>query len=303
MTPFFCDTKTSTMSKQTFIFLLFSFAALSCRGQYLEAGIGVGATNYIGELQSQIVQPSEYNLAISAFGRYNISPRIAASMHLSQGKISGKDSNATLIVDQSRNLSFRSDIIELGITGEFNLVPYHIPDEKIASPYIFAGVAGFYFNPQAQIRGEWKNLQPLGTEGQGLAEYQGLKKYNRFQLSIPFGLGFKFSLSKQTNLGIRFGVRKTFTDYLDDVSGLYPDLDLLDPEVAALTYREPENSENFIGNPVGLERGDPTNDDWYMIGTVTISFNLTNSYGLDFEEKYQIFKDPLEQDIQSDEDF
>lgn len=273
-----------------FCYILFSNLAW---GQYLEAGLGLGVANYFGELQNQVIHPSEYNLAISAFGRYNLSPRFAVQMNLVQGKISGKDSNATLITDQRRNLSFRSDIIEIGLTGEFNLVSYHIPADKIASPYIFAGIAGFYFNPQAQIKGEWKDLQPLGTEGQGLAEYQDLKKYQRLQVAIPFGLGFKFSLSDRANLGIRIGVRKTFTDYLDDVSGVYPDLDLLDPDVADLTYREPENLENTITNPVGLLRGDPSNKDWYMIGSFTISFNLTDRYGLDFEEKYQIFKDPL----------
>lgn len=272
-------------------------------GQYLEAGLGIGIANYIGELQSQVVQTSEYNLGISAFGRYNLSPRFAVQLGLAQGKISGKDANATLIEDQRRNLSFRSDILELGLTGEFNLVPYHIPDDKIASPYIFAGVAGFYFNPQAQIRGEWKDLQPLGTEGQGLAEYQDLKKYQRFQVSIPFGLGFKFSLGDKANLGVRLGIRKTFTDYLDDISGIYPDLDLLDPDTADLTYREPENLENSITNPVGLLRGDPTNKDWYMMGSITISFNLTDRYGLDFEDKYQIFKEQVVPDEEEVDEF
>lgn len=271
--------------------------------QYFEAGLALGASNYYGELQNQVVQPSEYNLALSAFGRYNMNSFLAFKMHLVQAKVSGMDANATLIVDQQRNLSFRSDILEVGIQAEINIVPYHIPARKIAAPYLFVGAAGFYFNPQAQIRGEWHDLQPLGTEGQGLAEYQSLNKYKLLQIAIPFGLGFKFNINDRTNIGVELGVRKTFTDYLDDVGGFYPDINLLDPLAADLSYREPENLENSVSNPMGLLRGDPANKDWYMVGLISLSFNLTDTYGLDFDDKYQIFKEPKEEVKENPDDF
>ena len=278
------------MSKLFNIIFVCCVIPLCAYSQYFEVGLAIGASNYYGELQNNVIHPAEYNLALGAFGRYNLGSFLALKMHLAQGKISGRDANAILAVDQRRNLSFRSNVLELGFQAEINLVPYHIPDKKVAAPYIFAGVAGFYFNPQAEIRGEWYDLQPLGTEGQGLED--GLSRYKLFQFAIPFGLGFKFNINDRTNIGLEVGVRKTFTDYLDDVSGYYPNIDLLDSITADLSYREPESFENSISNPKGLLRGKPSDDDWYMIGFFTLSFNLTDTYGLDFDEKYQIFKNP-----------
>ena len=132
------------MSKLFIIVLAVLLSASTILGQYLEVGLGIGVANYFGELQNRVIQPSEYNLAISAFGRYNLSSRLAMEAHLLQGKISGTDANATLALDQRRNLSFRSDVLELGVSGEFNLIPYNRPANKISAPYIFHVFTHFF---------------------------------------------------------------------------------------------------------------------------------------------------------------
>jgi hypothetical protein len=45
-------------------------------------------------------------------------------------------------------------------------------------------------------------------------------------VAIPFGIGAKMNVSKKVGIGLEWGPRKTFTDYLDDVSGTYPDVSL-----------------------------------------------------------------------------
>lgn len=286
------------MSK-LFITILLAVSLLgNLNAQYFETGVLLGAANYFGDLQDNKIETAEYNPALGAFVRYNLSKRFSLEGHLLQTRISGTDENSTEIVDQRRNLSFRSDIYEVGFTGELNLVSFNIPAGQKASPYLFAGIAGFYFNPQAQYRGDWIDLQPIGTEGQGRAEYPGLKKYGLINVAVPFGLGFKFAVSERVNIGLKFGVRMTFTDYLDDVSGVYPDIVNLretDPLAAALSFREPEALENVASNPVGTPRGNPNNNDGYFLGGLTISFNLTDKYGLDFDEKYDVFKEGAEE--------
>ena len=186
-----------------------------------------------------------------------------------------------------RNLSFRSDIIELSVTGELNLLPFHIRAQKTSSPYLFAGLAGYYFNPQAQWKGEWYDLHDMHTENQD---------YKRVQVAVPFGLGFKFNVNYQVNFGLEFGARKTFTDYLDDVSTIYPDIVQLEREntiAAMLSYRTPEYTGIATENPVGQARGNAQNDDWYFFIGATITVNLTDKYGLDYDEKYETFKDHL----------
>jgi len=283
------------MGKALITILLSTLLFGTIKAQYCETGITLGAASYFGDLQNGKMESSEYNPALGAFARYNLGKYFSISGHLLQTRVSGDDDNSTLIVNQRRNLSFRSDVYEVGFVGEINLVPFNISAGKKASPYIFAGISGFYFNPQAEYRGEWIDLQPIGTEGQGRASYG--KKYSLLNAAIPFGVGFKFAVSNRVNIGLSFGVRYTFTDYLDDVSGLYPDIDQLlinDPLAAALSFREGEKLENVDLNPVGTPRGNAANNDWYFVGGLTISFNLTDKYGLDFNKKYDVFKEGFE---------
>ncbi len=263
--------------------------------QYTEVGMAVGVSNYAGELTTNGFRPSEYHPSIGIFGRYNHSPRLAAKASVNVGQISGSDINSGNASTLSRNLDFRSPIYEIAAMGEFNVTPYAIRNNQGAALYLTAGVAGFYFNPQAQFNVEWFDLQPLGTEGQETAANPDQKRYNRFQASIPFGGGVKLNVTDRFNLGIEVVFRRTFTDYLDDISGLYPDIEALyeeNPLAATLSFRSPQYTQQAMGNPVGTQRGNSDVKDYYMFMQVTMSFNLTHKQGLDFDEKYDIFKDP-----------
>jgi hypothetical protein len=267
---------------------------ISAYSQYYEVGTFVGLSNYSGDLnEGSPMIPQEYNPAIGMFARYNFSRNFSMKAGLTKGQISGSDKNADLEELSMRNLSFRSDIIEVATTFEFNLLPFAIREKKKSAPYLFLGVGGFYFNPQGQMRGNWYDLQPLGTEGQGYSSLGNTPRYSRYQVSFPMGIGFKFNLNNKVNFGLEFGARKTFTDYLDDVGGMYPDLDMLraeNPIAASLSYRTPEVSTIPMTNPEGNMRGNPGNQDWFFFMGMTISVNMTDKYGLDFDEKYDVFK-------------
>lgn len=221
------------------------------------------------------------------FGRYNATKYFSLKGSISRGMISGSDEYSRSAKIRERNLSFRSNLLEMALTSEVNFTPFNIRDMKTGVPYFFSGIALTYFNPEAEMRGTWYYLQPLRTEG---------KKYNRCTVAIPFGLGVKFNLSYKVNFGLEVGARKVFTDYLDDVSTYYPDIiDLRRnaPTTAALAYRSPEVTGEFGENPAGQFRGDASNKDWYFFGGLTVSVNLTDKYGLDFDEKYEVFKEHL----------
>ena len=220
--------------------------------------------------------------AFGAFARYNHSPRLAAKFHLYKGTISGADANASNIQEKSgnflRNLEFETDIYEVGLQLEFNILPYNIRENKQQwTPYVFGGIAGFHFNPRAFYEGRWYDLQPLGTEGQGLPGYG--PNYSLYQFSLPAGIGFKIDINNKANFGIEFGMRKTFTDYIDDVSTVYPDIDLLREQrgdlAADLSYRQPEVDGLAPSNPEGGIRGSAGSPDWYMFGGLMVSINIT----------------------------
>ena len=120
-----------------------------------------------------------------------------------------------------RNLSFKSNIFELAALAEFNFAPFGGPNDRLWTPYIFGGLAVFYFNPMASYvradgRTAWTELQPLHTEGQGSQAYSGRQPYRLVQVSLPFGVGVKVRLSKVFTVAAQYGFRKTWTDYLDD---------------------------------------------------------------------------------------
>lgn len=262
--------------------------AVSLQAQYYEAGIYAGGSNYIGELSEFKLSSKGYGTMLGIFGRYNATKYLSIKASLTTGSIKGSDEYSRNEATRQRNLSFRSDIIELGLGGEVNFSAYNIRANQTGVPYFFAGIAVLRFNPQAQMRGAWYDLQPQRTEG---------KKYSRYTMAVPFGLGMKFNLSYKINFGIEIGARKTFSDYLDDVSAEYIDVVQLrqtSPTAASLAYRTPEVTGEFGNNPVGTDRGNPSNKDWYLFGGITVSVNLTDKYGLDFDEKYDVFKEHLQ---------
>lgn len=261
-----------------FMFFLGLFFTQTIAGQSVELGGFAGYSNYIGDLQETQFEMSEANLTYGGFVRFNLSNHVALRTHYYKGQLSGSDHNFTTPDLRERNLSFRTDFSEFGIVAEIALVNFGANKKKIASSYIFGGVAALHFNPQAEIDGEWVDLQPLGTEGQGLPGYKS--KYSKYTLAYPMGVGFRFNLARVANLGLVLGWRKSETDYIDDVSEKYPDISMLqqvNPKAAALSFREPEITGDLYHNPVGEFRGDPSKKDWYLFIGTTFSIYLVQS--------------------------
>ncbi|MEL6923855.1 MAG: DUF6089 family protein [Bacteroidota bacterium] len=264
--------------RKLFTLLLINVLILQyASAQYFEAGLFGGTSNYVGDLTTSIPEGPEYKPAYGAFVRYNYN-RFAAKLHFYKGDVGGADFYSTEASGRrKRNLSFDSPIYEAGFQLEFNLFPYKIWATRNAStPYLFAGFSGFYFNPSAVLGGVRYELQPLGTEGQNLPGYQA--PYSLYSYAIPMGGGIRLSLTRQINVGAELGLRMTFTDYIDDVSGFYPDLQQLteaDPIAARLSYRSPEyDAIYFISDPSGERRGSPAVNDYYLFAGLTISYNF-----------------------------
>ena len=190
-----------------------------------------------------------------------------------------------------RNLSFRSSLIEGSLRAEFNFFPYGlvVSSQRRSTPYIFCGIGLFKFNPQAMVvdpatgKTEWYDLQPLGTEGQGTAAYPERQKYQLKEVSMPFGFGYRWRLSPSMHLTVEYGWRKTWTDYLDDVSTTYVGAELLNGTsagsmAAVLADRSGEVEPGYV-NGVGIKRGDDALCDWYSYFSVSISFSAEMLFG------------------------
>ncbi|MEM6316658.1 MAG: DUF6089 family protein [Bacteroidota bacterium] len=261
--------------------ILFCLMPISLFAQHFEAGLMVGASNYLGDLSgnSSTIYLSETKLAAGAFAKYNVNHLLALRAHFNYASVSGADNNSGNRAIIDRNLSFQSNVYEYGLVGEFNLLGYQPYNyESTFSPYLFGGIALFQFNPQADLNGQLYDLQPLGTEGQNLAAIPERTPYQTSGVAIPFGLGFKYTLTESLNLGFEIGARKLFTDYLDDVSLTYPGNAAFAAEGASLEVIQLSNRNlSAVDVPEGTARGDDNANDWYFIAGFTISYNFLDN--------------------------
>lgn len=269
--------------KKSILLIIALFATIVVHAQHFYAGALVGGSNYLGDLSenSSRIIPKETKLSGGLFLGYQINDFFEAKFSFNYARIAGSDALANDKAVQARNLSFYSNIFEFSLRGEWNILgfqPYNY--SRPLSPFIFAGISGFKFDPYTNFGGQKIALQPLGTEGQGMPDRPG--SYKLFDFAVPFGIGAKYLLSENWTLGIEFGARYAFTDYLDDVSGTYVNYDDLlaaNGELsAALGNREGELlGAGPVSVPTGTQRGDNKSNDWYFIAGVTITYNFIDS--------------------------
>lgn len=185
-----------------------------------------------------------------------------------------------------RNLSFKSFIYELQATA--NIYPLQIINPQTTSrfrPYAGTGIGVFHFNPKAELNGQWYFLQPLHLEGQGFTEYPNRKNYKLTQVYIPFNIGLQYRINDSYLIGLNAIFRKTFTDYIDDVSTTYIDPSLFDvylsPYQASIAKQLYYRGNKYYATPPNPYRGYPGNDSYTSVFlSLTYFFNSGDgSYG------------------------
>lgn len=245
------------------ILLVVFFANAAAFSQDMEAGIFGGGSYYLGDINPGM-HFMETSPAYGVVARFNQNMRLSGRLSVMLGEIAGSDSKAEYVED--RDLKFNSKITDITAVAEFNFLNYFTGSSRnYVTPYIFGGISFFMFNPKA----DGVELQSIGTEGQ-LVGFDGRKQYSKFSVAIPFGIGIKYSLTDNFGLNLEWGVRKTFTDYLDDISTTYylPGSDI-----------NPQNPDQFLSDPTmtkgpGMQRGNPKTKDWYIITGLSVTYRF-----------------------------
>jgi hypothetical protein len=257
-----------------FILLAFTFILYFSSYSQFRLGVFGGISNYQGDLTDQTFRSSRAALGLT--GTFTISQRFNIRTGLTFARVAGADSLAKSEVLRGRNLSFQSNISELSVVAEYNIFNL---DQVRWTPYLFAGLAVYHFDPFTYNQDNNRiYLRPLSTEGQGIEGYPA-KPYKPTQIAIPFGGGFKYAISDRVHLGLELGLRKLFTDHLDDVSGDYADpADLLaarGPRSPELAFRGNEIAGHEMDQPArGDMRGSPKFKDYYYFTGLHLSFQL-----------------------------
>ena len=296
-------------------------SVISADAQYKwDFGVKAGGSNYLGDIGGQELTRRDFiwdmrlddtRMNYSVFARRKMNKRWALAANADYISVWGIDANSSNPGRRARNLNFRNRIVELGGRAELTVFydndvggkGYYDPDYRF---FVFAGLAGFYHNPQGQIFGavdadgnildssyksQWYDLRPFRTENQE-------SEYEKIGLAVPVGVGMYFTFNKQFRLGWELNWRTTFSDYIDDVSGQYGDIAEIyarGGEIGAgLAQQSNQNIIDLInGDPEMLDdplhinnhqwqvdnddqnqskKGDPTHNDSYMTMAVTGSY-------------------------------
>lgn len=261
--------KTSFFVRQALAALLTLFVT-SGFAQNLHLAVRAGGAGYYGDLQPKAVSLKQIYPMVSLGVNYDITENIVARGYLTYAKIGADDKNGTLAMQQ-RNLNFKSNIYELELSAQYNIFNFN---DRWWTPYVAAGVAVFNFNPYTyNANGEKIMLKPLSTEGQGFRA--GVGEYSTTQLSIPITIGVQYAINEDMRIGAEFGYRKTFTDYIDDVSTTYADKNALltarGQTAVDLAYRGFEVTAKPYP-AAGSLRGNPANKDGYYFGSITFTY-------------------------------
>lgn len=292
-----------SIRKVLFIAILF-FTTYSTQAQRwmressLDLGIFVGGSNYTGELTNfKFFEPRGTHFAAGLLTRYNVGQRFTFKISATRGSISGNDEwYSDIEENRLRNLHFKSVLWDFSTGVDVNLRLLDRGKQRGFVPYFTTGISVFKFNPQAQFfydvnsphntgnngyetlagrDGEWVNLQNLSTEGQQTAEYNDLKRYSLTQLAVPIGLGVKCYMNKHWMVALEYTVRKTFTDYMDDVSGKYAEPFFIESQYGPIASAMADPSTSL--HETGSLRGNPKNKDWYSIFGLSLTYRLVTN--------------------------
>ncbi|MBC7864925.1 MAG: hypothetical protein IAF38_18260 [Bacteroidia bacterium] len=262
---------------------------------------GIGTTSFLGDLGganavgTHFIKDLDFASTrplLVAGVRIKRHPIFGFKSMLSIGMLRGDDKWTKDPFRNNRNLNFRAPIVELSAQAEFYFVRERIPKlysfksvgkkKKNIAAYAFLGVGGLLFVPQGNYNGKWYSLRKMSTEGQGLAN--GAKAYSPVTIVIPYGLGFKYGLTRKFSVGAELGLRFSFSDYIDDVSGTYYDKNAL---AAAKGQTAAALADPSLGDIYGAtspatdgtpaQRGDVKNKDSYAFIQFSVDYKVYKS--------------------------
>ena len=257
------------------LLLLLTFQS-EIKAQRLELGIMAGGAGYVGDLnQTNYLKVS--GLSAGGFAKINLDPYWAVGLHYNYGKIKADDLKSSNAYSKSRGLNFNTSLNELSLQADFNFLEYFAGGgTKAFTPYIFTGLGLVFFSPKGVYQFDPANdaeeyrLRFYQTEGQG-------GSYKNYALSIPYGVGAKIKFKESWSLYTQIGYRTANTDYLDDVSGRYPDPNIWPNDGnTALRQKLSNPSLNPDYGVPGTQRGDFRKRDTYMFVGIGISFTFVS---------------------------
>jgi hypothetical protein len=227
--------------------------------------------------------------AINVAYRFRIIETVAAKAGLGWAILAADDALSGSAGRKNRNLHFKTNLFQFYLHGEYYFLKERMNPRysfsslhsmRNFSAYVFTGVSVNMFNPKAKFDGTWYELQPLGTEGQGIDDNPA--PYNKVAIGWPVGIGVKYSLTRKIAIGLEISNTYTTSDYIDDASDKYFDNDLIEQNYGAvaaqLADRHLYNYDGTDATPYETgtgRRGNPDYNDAFIFTQITVTYKLT----------------------------
>ena len=281
--------------RYTFITLVVLFFSQSSTSQSLEVGLGAGSMIYYGELSSSSLESiTSLRGGVQFFVRKHITGPLHLRANVLYGGLSGDDAHSVEEWRRRRNLNFFSRISEFSGILEFTLFKSKGPFGDYLRIYAYGGAGVFHFNPRTIIDGITYDLQPLGTEGQGMPGFPD--RYKLWSIIFPLGGGISIKITDNLYFNPEVGIRYTMTDYLDDVSTEYVNYFELRAGNGDLAARLGNRTGEFLNQtePVivntGTRRGNPRANDVYFAAMINLIYKFPSMSNNGFNVKCPTFK-------------
>ena len=290
-------------------------APIAMRAQVMEVGGNIGLAYYMGDINPR--KPfNQSDLGWGVLVRYYEGTRWAFRFSYSNLQLKGSDEASGYRPE--RGLSFNTKVNDFALVAEFNFLDYFTGSKRNGlSPYIFAGISIFTFNPKADDGTELHDLLTdvifcIGHDEKGKEfEYQKKTDYNTTAVSIPFGIGVKYSINSRLGMSMEWRWDLTFTDWIDDCHGYYPTFvpeKVLDNEghwtgayetpeyvqyadPTGFVSEEESNTHLLMNDKRYVQRGNKSDFDWFgfLSVSLTYKFNLPNGNSCNKKERYKNF--------------
>lgn len=252
----------------------------------IELGVNLNTSHYVGDLREQYKEIDNFgdymnysmnltNFSTGIYIRKEITKKFAFKGNLQWVKLTGDDALNFNKEFVERNLSFRNNIFEVSALIEYNFIEFGYNRNRsinLFSPYLTLGLSVFSHNPQTFYQGNWVNLKPLSTEGQGLIEYPEREPYKLTQFGIPMGFGFKFAPRRYLRASFAITYNKLFFDHIDDVGNTFADINVIKANKGEVAAALADRSTSFYPRDGSFRRGNKEDNDGYWLIGVNFGF-------------------------------
>ncbi|MCK3685065.1 DUF6089 family protein [Maribellus sp. YY47] len=229
------------MKKLALVFAVVLITTSGHAQKTVDIGIWGGSSTVWGDMDDNSAFET-FNLNVGAYFRYNFNARVALRAMFLTGNMSreGAVEEAPWDFDKSAQ--------DLTLQVEINYLKYILGRKKLRfSPYVTAGLGVSYFTytfrPEEiyAFNPEYPMLQYDGSGN--LIVPDPAEEESEVVPTIPFGFGFKYSVSERLGVGVEYQMRKYMSDRLDDLD----DPLAHENETGVVSYNQGSHNNDWIG--------------------------------------------------------